>query len=579
MAVVGRACILASYLVLLASSVEFSAATTRRETERLVEVNTKNGILVGQEVTGADGLRFNAFRGVPYALPPVASLRFKNPREPLSWTGPRTALVEGAECPQYRDGRITGQEDCLYLNVYSRHLGESAKQPVMVYFCGGGYGYCSGTATETGPDFLVRNDVVFVTMNYRLNVFGFLNLDNDDVPGNMGLKDQRAALQWVKENIAAFGGNPKEVTIFGQSSGASSTHYHTLVKASAGLFKRAILQSGNALAPTSYQENHIDMARQLSVHLGNNNPASLESVASTIHGADTKAIMAASRLVVKKPGFNTFGPSPERRALGVEDIFLTRDPESLVRQPEVSPVPVIIGLTGLEGIYFYYKQKLDRKPQVVADYAVNPAQLVGPTVAPFPDTARILGVSANQSLSARQLADINARIKEEYKLSGRGDDNFIKFYSDVSSGVTAHRLINLTLADPRRHEAPVYLYHFLEDGDYNWGKVSNNITAKGASHTDELGYLMHITSPKNLKQTVNGTTKSSKTLRLLTKLWTDFAKSGQPATPQLWPAATGSAATAVFARISADSWGLLGAGLAGPHVSLWDDIYSLLRRM
>lgn len=136
----------------------------------------------------------------------------------------------------------------------------------MFWIHGGGYVSGTGDDTEYGPLFLVRQDVVLVTINYRLEVFGFLNLESEDVPGNAGMKDQVAALRWVKKNIANFGGDPDNITIFGESAGGASTSYHLISPMSKGLFKRAIVQSGVSIGywAQSYKprERGFALARQ-----------------------------------------------------------------------------------------------------------------------------------------------------------------------------------------------------------------------------------------------------------------------------------------------------------------------------
>lgn len=138
-------------------------------------------------------------------------------------------------------------EDCLYLNIHTPQISTpNLKLPVMAYIHGGGFTYGSGNVESVGPDFLVPRGVILVTINYRLGALGFLSLQTPECPGNNGLKDQNLALRWIQKNISAFGGNPDNVTLFGESAGSVSVHYHLLSKLSRGLFHRAITQSGTA---------------------------------------------------------------------------------------------------------------------------------------------------------------------------------------------------------------------------------------------------------------------------------------------------------------------------------------------
>nr|CAD7197734.1 unnamed protein product [Timema douglasi] len=237
----------------------------------VVHVTVAQGLLRGVAVTSrASGGTYYRFQGIAYAKPPVGELRFKvvpAPQDPDSWNGTKDALSEGASCPQ--SGK--SQEDCLYLNVYSPQLPESTEsslKPVMVWIHGGGFIKGSGTTKGFGPDYLVDEGIVVVTINYRLGVIGFLSLEGTDVASNVGLKDQAAALRWVKQNIAKFGGDPDNVTIFGQSAGGASVNYQILSPLSAGLFTRAISESGSVFNPWSYMSDPRERAFRMGQALG-----------------------------------------------------------------------------------------------------------------------------------------------------------------------------------------------------------------------------------------------------------------------------------------------------------------------
>lgn len=164
----------------------------------------------------------------------------------------------------------SGSEDCLYLNVYSPEINPIEPLPVMIYIHGGGFHTGSGNDDMCGPEFLVRNNVVFVTFNYRLEVLGFLCLDTEDVPGNAGMKDQVAALRWVNENIEKFGGDPKNITIYGHSAGACSVNYHLISPMTKNLFQKAIMMSGSFISSWGQinepREKALALARSLGCH-------------------------------------------------------------------------------------------------------------------------------------------------------------------------------------------------------------------------------------------------------------------------------------------------------------------------
>ena len=199
------------------------------------------------------------FLGIPYAAPPVGNLRWQPPQAHASWTDTLEASRAGNSCPQmsFRRGGIEGSEDCLYLNIYSPNPA-GARLPVMVWIHGGTF--IAGTgAMYNGSQLAAKGNLIVVTINYRLGPFGFLasrRLDSAGHPsGNYGLLDQQAALRWVKENIAAFGGDPEKVTVAGESAGAISIGLHLVSPAAAGLFERAILESGPFLHTRTLAES------------------------------------------------------------------------------------------------------------------------------------------------------------------------------------------------------------------------------------------------------------------------------------------------------------------------------------
>ena len=203
------------------------------------------------------------FAGIPYAAPPVGDLRWRPPRPAAAWEGSRDATRFAASCWQplsppgsfYDSGEIERSEDCLYLNVWTGAEHAEAALPVMVWIHGGGLQTGSGSTLLYDGESLARRGVVLVTINYRLGPMGFLAHaelsaeDENGASGNYGILDQVAALQWVQANIAAFGGDPGRVTIFGESAGSWSVNYLTATPLAAGLFHRAIGHSGGIFWP------------------------------------------------------------------------------------------------------------------------------------------------------------------------------------------------------------------------------------------------------------------------------------------------------------------------------------------
>ena len=168
----------------------------------------------------------------------------------------------------FNEGKFIGSEDCLYLNVYTSNVKPDKLLPVMFYIHGGGFRVGSGDDDAHGPQFLVRQGVIVITINYRLEVFGFLCLNTEDVPGNAGMKDQVQALRWVSKNIASFGGDSNNITIFGESAGGVSVSYHLMSPMTKGLFRRAICQSGVSLCYWGQAYRPRDRALALARNLG-----------------------------------------------------------------------------------------------------------------------------------------------------------------------------------------------------------------------------------------------------------------------------------------------------------------------
>ncbi|XP_038219763.1 esterase FE4-like [Zerene cesonia] len=239
----------------------------------MVRIKVSEGVLEGSKVDNVYGKPYFSFKGIPYAEPPVGDLRFKAPKPRTPWIGVREAKEHGPESCQYnillpQSTECKGDEDCLYLNVYTPNIEPENPLPVMVYIHGGGFVCGRGNSEQYGPEFLIKHNVILVTINYRLGILGFLCLDTEDIPGNAGMKDQVAALRWVQNNISNFGGDPDNVTIFGESAGAASVSAHLVSPMTKGLFKRAIMQSGTSLCPWVQTYGARDRAILLARELG-----------------------------------------------------------------------------------------------------------------------------------------------------------------------------------------------------------------------------------------------------------------------------------------------------------------------
>jgi para-nitrobenzyl esterase len=300
-------------------------------------------------VTGAETPALKEYLGIPYAAPPVGELRWRPPQPHARWHRPLDATHFGNHCPQRASfaGVASVSEDCLYLNVYVPNEGprpDAAKRlPVMVWIHGGGF--TAGESDDYDPTRLVHQGVVVVTLNYRLGALGFLAHpalsaeSGDHSSSNYGLMDQQAALRWVRRNIAHFGGNPKNVTIFGESAGGLSVYAQLASPLAAGLFQRAIAQSGSyamTLEPLSQAE------------------ASGVALASRLGCADEKTAAACmraapvSKILENQTADNGFSIVPP-----VDGHVLPRSLDTAFQSGEFNRVPVIQGTTHDEFTLFY----------------------------------------------------------------------------------------------------------------------------------------------------------------------------------------------------------------------------------
>lgn len=320
-----------------------------------------------------------AFRGIPYAAPPVGALRFRAPQPPANRKEVLSALDMGPACPQLIDADLTENnhammaEDCLSLNIWTPGT-DARKRPVMVWIHGGAY--VVGSTRNTGYDgsrLAARGDVVVVSINYRLGAWGFLALADHgkayEGSANAGLLDQLAALRWIQENIPAFGGDPRNVTIFGESAGASSVGALLSMPQAAGLFSRAILQSGlpSNQKPEAYLRSKRLAAEFLSL-LGAASPTELGSKSMQ------DLLDAQDALFSAHSDLGTFGPV-------VDGITLKEPPFTVVSEGRGNRVPILVGTTAEEMRYFtsVYDIGLERKPRVLMQEQLKAA--AGPRAA------------------------------------------------------------------------------------------------------------------------------------------------------------------------------------------------------
>ena len=306
--------------------------------------DTSNGPIRGRMENG----RVYVFKGVRYGAPPVGDLRFKPPARPVPWTEPADAheygnrAMQGAGMPGASGNMPEASEDCLFLNVWTTGL-DDGKRPVMVWLHGGGFSSGSGGDLFCeGKNLSLKGDVVVVTVNHRLNVFGFLQLGEEWGPdyassGQAGMLDIVLSLEWVRDNIARFGGDPDNVTIFGESGGGRKVAMLMAMPPARGLFHKAVIQSGSGLDAPSKAEA-VAMGRELLKKLG-----IAEGDIEALAAADARAIFDAQ---ASSPGPATPGQLTVPTggfAPCIDGVALPRKPFIPDAPPMSSDIPLLIG--------------------------------------------------------------------------------------------------------------------------------------------------------------------------------------------------------------------------------------------
>jgi para-nitrobenzyl esterase len=299
-------------------------------------------------VQGSSDGTTRAFFGIPYAAPPLGALRFRAPQPVMAWPADLDATKRRPACPQFGPSLIPfdleQSEDCLTLNVWSPEQAASAPAPVMVWIHGGGFATGSGGESLYDARALAANaGAVVVTLNYRLGALGFFQhgaLAGEDAShpasGNRGLEDQRAALVWVRDNIAAFGGDPNNVTIFGESAGGASVCLHLASAKSKGLFHRAIIQSGSCSLLVQDKATAEAHGSALATALGCSSPA---NTAECLRAKSVSELVTNGNI---DKGANAWGPV-------VDGQEFSQPPQEVLAAGGFNPGPVLIGTNKDEG--------------------------------------------------------------------------------------------------------------------------------------------------------------------------------------------------------------------------------------
>ncbi|XP_053345548.1 liver carboxylesterase-like [Clarias gariepinus] len=487
----------------------------KHETKDDPIVQIKYGTLKGERVTaiGKDTVVYS-YLGVPFAKPPVGPLRFTAPQPAEQWQGIKDATKQPYMCIQNRKATIDlfanetlntevpeVSEDCLYLNIYTpAKPGENTKLPVMVWIHGGGLSIGSAS-TYDGSVLSAYQNVVVVLIQYRLGLFGFFSTGDEHAPGNYGLLDQVAALQWVQENIHSFGGDPGSVTIFGESAGGASVSFLLLSPLSTGLFHRAIAESGTATMK-GIVGNPLPVAQLLANRSGCD-ISSTQKIAQCIKRWSTEDAIALS----KETLFQRF-------VVTVDKTFLPKPVEELLQNQEFHKVPLMTGLTNDE---FGWLMPNFLAPSGWMD-GMNKEQILA-SMTPF--TSETHPQWINELLVEEYLGSTADPIKNR--------DGYKELMADM-----IFLIPTLTLAKAHKAGgAPVYLYEFQQAPSIF---QANRPSFVGADHTDELVFVFGLCfGNAHVKATTSLTKKENELCRTVMAYWGNFARTGSPNGPGLTP--------------------------------------------
>jgi para-nitrobenzyl esterase len=472
-------------------------AHTRRAANDRPVVDTSNG-----PVRGADDGIVKAWKGIRYAAAPVGELRWRAPEPPQRWAEPADAAKVGPVCPQPTDpgiaidlGAAQG-DDCLTLNVWASSDTEPGDgKPVMVWVHGGAY--ILGGASQPlyhGRVLAGTGQAVIVTINYRLGAFGFLDLssfggDSVRFDTNLGLRDVLFALRWVRDNIAAFGGDPDRVTVFGESAGAGLITTLLGSPSAAGLFSAAIAQSSPA---TSIYDT--GRARRVAEQFLDRLGIGAHDI-NRLPDVPVDAIVAASKRVfddmpVRTPGTLAFAPI-------VDGDVVPDYPVNLARAGRTHPVPLIIGTNKHEAALFRWMKS--------------------PLMPISPEAIRMMftEIAAEQpSLQIPSEAQIGAAYRGRGKIRGMGVARDIGF-----------RMPSIWFAEGHRAVAPVYLYRF------DFATPMLRLLRLGAAHATELPFVWGnlVAGPKDPTFKLGGLKAGKAVSARIRARWLNFAVDGDPA--------------------------------------------------
>lgn len=462
-------------------------------------------------VRGTSEADLRVFRGIPYAAPPVGELRFQPPQAHPGWTEVREASALGPACPQSGlmiQQQLAWSEDCLTLNVWTHADGK--RRPVMVFLHGGGF--IDGAGSEPlyeGSQLARAGDVVVVNLNYRLGPLGFMTtraLASAGSRGNLGIRDQIAALEWAQHNIAAFGGDPDRVLLFGESAGASSVCAHLASPLSKGLFQRAIVQSGPGCAGVLSPETQAPLTQLSAFEFGERIVSHTPCVNASdevacLRQLPAQALLDAVAVQVKAQGANA--------VLGfqtlIDDGVLSRDPLAAFADGSAHDVPLLIGSNANEWSLFTLGG-FDQAPKTEEEYHGRLGASFGP-LAP---------------------ALLEAYPARDFPTPAHAYESLI---TDLTFTCPAERIAELASGG----EQPAFRYYFTHSLAGGLGQ------RLGATHMLELGFVFDRIQSVPMGNQLAVSDTDVRMVSRIQKAWASFAWEGKPTLDPSWPATTPAA--------------------------------------
>lgn len=484
---------------------------------------TKLGLLWGTVEESRGGKRILSFRGIKHVEPPLGQKRWQHPTAVRKWDGIKEAKHNGHICPQHLPTKPdiwVGEEDCLWLNVFTRDLVVNKRRPVIVWIHGGNF--ARGSAAEYEPDYLLDQEVVLVTIQYRLGIFGFLSTEDSNLPGNYGMFDQLAALQWVKQNIEAFSGDPGKITLMGQQAGGASVHYHLLSPMTRGLFNRAVSMSGSALCWWASLKRPLERANKLA-GLVECKKDDRQEMVECLRGLPMDQLMnthpnfyAWKHLSQTQEPLTAWSPRVDKEAALP---FLPEEPIDLMREGNFQHIPYITGITDDEGA--------TRASAFFSDMSgVREFEEDFEKLAPL-----MFGFHDGQSEAPKVMSK---KVKDFYWAEKSLDRDVASSLVDaISDSSYAHPIDTTGKLHAMKSAAQVYIYHFGYRGQHSLShvlpneyppKLVNPDINYGAGNGDDLMYLFPILQGLFRPLPAEDLVFSSRYVDLITS----FAKTGKP---------------------------------------------------